>query len=107
MSSNIATLIDTYGERKAQIEALQAELDELRTSLIESGYDVVAGDKYVVEIGTHERTTVDYKTIVAKLEPSHQLLSAHTKVVPVTTVKVTDRRLLNGTKLNRKLKLAA
>lgn len=89
--SNLAKLVDDYGTLCAAISDLEIKKSALRQSILDVGRGAYEGQAYRVTVSISERATIDYKTICAKLEPSHQLVSAHTKVAEVSTVKVSGR----------------
>jgi hypothetical protein len=78
-NANINAIADELGQLAAQIAELTARQDALKKDLIDAGVDVVEGDLFratVTEV--HPSPRVDFAAIVAKLNPSRQLVAAHT-----------------------------
>ena len=88
--SSAGVIADELGKLRAQIKQLkdaQATLEEILKS---NGTGTATGKDYFVTITYGaQRKTVDWKTIAAKLEPSRQLVAAHTKTVTYDRVNVT------------------
>ena len=92
MSLNPYSLIaDDIGSLRAQIADLQAELKTAEGVLKKRGDGVYEGNEYRCTVSSTERTTVDWKKVAAKLEPSSQLVTAHTKHTPVTKLTCSAR----------------
>ena len=85
----IAFGADRLGQLRAEIAALQSEAKVIEASFKSEGPGVFEGHTFVATVVEAERTTVDWKAVAAKLEPSHQLVTAHTKVQTVTSLRVT------------------
>jgi hypothetical protein len=81
--------IDALGAIKAQIADLEAREKELREAVLALGEGSHEGRMFKVTVVTVERETLDMKAVRAKLSP--QFIVAHTRVTPVTTVKVAAR----------------
>jgi hypothetical protein len=83
----IEKLADELGLVKARIAALESEEAQIRQALVDSGQEVIEGELYRVTVSTGDVARVDYKGIVEKLEPSTQMLTAHTSHAERTIVK--------------------
>jgi len=81
--------IDALGAIKAQIAALEEREKELRDEVAAMGAGSHEGELFKVTVIMTERETLDMKAVRAKLSP--QFITAHTRVTPVTTVKVAAR----------------
>jgi len=92
MKSNLTTAIDRLGVIKAKMAELKREEDELRDVLIEHGPGAYEGDLFRATVTLSERSTLDMDAVRAKL--TAQFIRAHTKLTPVTTVRVVGR--ING-----------
>lgn len=92
MKSNLSTAIDRLGIVRAQMAELKREEDALRDVLIEQGPGAYEGDLFRATVSLSERATLDMDAVRAKL--TAQFIRAHTKLTPVTTVRVAGR--ING-----------
>lgn len=81
-----AALADLKAQREALADAMKAEAA--------GGFASFEGSAHVVTVSTTLRDTVDWKAVAAKLEPSRQLVTAHTATKPVTTLKVVGKAKL-------------
>ena len=84
-------LVDELGVLLAQIAQLTEQADIIKTSLKSTKYKDVYGEFFKAAIISQQRTVVDWQAIAQYLNPSHQLLSAHTSQKTVVSVKVTSR----------------
>lgn len=87
-----AKLADQLGETKAKIAALKAIEDDLKAQLLATGETEADGTMFRATVSFSNRETVDWKAVVEKLEPSRQLITAHTSYAPCTTVRVSARK---------------
>lgn len=88
-----AALVDDLGAINAAIAEMTAEATLLKSELkarIAEG-SAAEGDLFRVSHSVQNRTSVDWKTVAAKLNPSRQLVQAHTKESEVHIIKVTGR----------------
>ena len=83
--------IDRLGEIKARIADLEAVEKALRDEIAARGPGAYEGDVFRATVSTADREKINWQAIAEKLEPSRQLITAHTSSIPVTTVKVTAR----------------
>ncbi len=84
--SNLKTTIDALGALKAQIAELEIQEKALKASLGELEPGAYEGELYRVTVAKTDRETLDMEAVRAKLSP--QFISAHTRVTPVTTIRV-------------------
>jgi N-methylhydantoinase B/oxoprolinase/acetone carboxylase alpha subunit len=87
--SNLTSAIDRLGNVKAQIAALKREEDELKAVLIENGPGAYEGETWRATVSQSDRETLDMDAVREKLTP--QFIRAHTRVTPVTTVRLVAR----------------
>ena len=88
-----ARMVDQLGGLNAAIAAMQAEAKAVKQMLqerIEAG-DAAEGNAFRASHALQNRSTVDWKAVAAKLNPSRQLVSAHTKTAEVHVIKVSGR----------------
>jgi hypothetical protein len=86
-------VVDDLGGINAQIADLQAKAKVLKVELerrIEAG-TAAEGDLYRASHSVANRESVDWKAIAAKLNPSRQLITAHTSTKEVHTIRVAGR----------------
>jgi N-methylhydantoinase B/oxoprolinase/acetone carboxylase alpha subunit len=75
----LAATVDRLADIKAQIAALQAEEEELKNDLTESGAAAIEGTLHRAAITYGStRTTTDWQAVAQHLKPSRQLIKAHT-----------------------------
>jgi hypothetical protein len=83
--------IDTIGNLRAQIAELQAEIKGHEKALKSEGAGYYEGDLFAGTVSEVDTNRVDWKAVAAKLNPSHQLVSAHTKQGTSVRLTVTAR----------------
>lgn len=89
---DLASIVDQLGALKAQQADLKKRAGTLQAQLVEAGVTEADGALYRATISTHDVTSIDWAAVAAKLNPSHQLVTAHTSVAERTTVKIVARR---------------
>ena len=83
--------VERLGKLRARMADLKAEEAQLTATLEASGLRVVEGDLFRATVSTGEVRNVAWKAIAEHLEPSRQLVAAHTEIKSRTTVKVVSR----------------
>ena len=93
-SKTLAYMVDRLAEIKAQCADLKHEEEEIKAGLVATGYPVIESTGYRASIAQCDgRVTIDWKTIAERLNPSHQLISAHTSQgAPYAVVRVSARK---------------
>lgn len=90
LSPSVQSIIDEYGSIDAEIKRLTKQKESLSVQIKESGagrYTAAIYEALVYEV--KPRVTVDWETIALKFNPSHQLITAHTKTgEPSLSLKV-------------------
>lgn len=89
-----AEQIDRLGTLLATIAEMNAEAKLLKAALqvnIDAG-DADEGDLFRAAHSMAERDTVDWKTIAMRMEPTRQLVTAHTTTKVVHTIRVSARK---------------
>lgn len=95
MSTNeiLSKYADDLGYLRGRIASLQEEARDIEKLLKGYGIEELDGTHYRVTISYGVTTRrVDWKTVAAKLEPSHQLVAAHTRLTQADRVRVTALR---------------
>lgn len=76
----LAAFVDRLAEVKARIADLKAEEEQLKQLLIDSGEQVIESSSYRAAVSVVQgRVITDWKTVAEKLQPSVQLVTAHSK----------------------------
>jgi hypothetical protein len=88
----VAGLADELGAVRAQLADLKDREREIRNTLIEAGVKTLEDNLFRVLVVESMRTMIDWKSIAAKLKPSHQLVTAHTEDKEVISIRVSARR---------------
>ena len=83
--------IDTIGRLRAQIAELQLELKGHEAGLKSEGEGSYEGDLFAGTVSTVETDRVNWKAVAEKLNPSRQLVAAHTKASVSVRLTVTAR----------------
>ena len=93
MNTTIDNLIDALGEAKAAKAEAAAEekrlVDTLKGLIAEGTAE--EGDLFRAAHVVAVRETVNWKAVAAKLKPSTQLVTAHTRKATVHSIRVTAR----------------
>ena len=85
--------VDQLGNLKAQIAELQTKAKAIEASLKASGVARTSGLFFDANVFEQTRTSVDWESIAKKLEPSRQLVTAHTSESTSLVLKVTGRKV--------------
>lgn len=88
----VTGLADELGSVRAQMADLKDREREIRGTLIEAGISVLEDEIFRANVVESMRSTIDWKSVAAKLEPSRQLVRAHTSEKEVITIRVSARR---------------
>ncbi len=90
--ANTTGLADELGIIRAKMADLKDREVEIREVMIAAGISAFEDKKFRAVVVESLRTLIDWKSVAAKLEPSHQLVSAHTTQKEVTSIRVSARR---------------
>lgn len=100
----LANAIDRLGKIKATMANLAVEEKEEKDIIIKSGKDAFEGALFRATVSTTQRSTTDYKAVLAKLvedktitiERHNDLIEQFSKLgEPTTTVRVVARSAAN------------
>ena len=87
--------VDTLGQLLAQIALLTKQADAIKDAIKDSaslgGDKIVEGDLFKATYSESNRSSVDYKALLAELGATAQQIATHTKTTAVYTVKVTSK----------------
>lgn len=83
--------VDAYGALKAEFAELKARMDQAHALVVALGEGAHEGAMFRATVSTAEYKSVDRAAIIEKLQPSHQLLTAHTTYSERTSVRVVAR----------------
>lgn len=91
----LADIVDTLATIKAEIAELQARADTYKAALIAAEVRAVDGTKHRATISEAYPVKTDWQAIAARLQPSAQLVRAHTTQAtePTFTVRITARKI--------------
>jgi hypothetical protein len=92
--TDIKTIIDELGQLAAEIADLTERQDALKAELVAAGIKSDEGDLFRATVSTvYPSPRTDWAAVAKKLNPSHQLITAHTKLAkPYTKILVTVRK---------------
>ena len=86
---DIPGAVDALGRLLAQIADLEGQAKSLKSFLSGHGAGAYEGELFRATVSESERETLDMKAVREKLSP--QFIRAHTKLTPVTTVRVSAK----------------
>jgi hypothetical protein len=91
--SPLGAKVDRLGLIRAQMDALALEADDIRDELEAAALPVIEGTFYKASFASCQGATrIDWKTIAERLNPSAQLVRAHTKKsAAYTALKLTAK----------------
>lgn len=89
----LSAIVDRIAQLKAQISDLTQEETALKAALIDAGLEAIDGTLHRAAISWTVKKITDWRTIAEKLEPSRQLIAAHTSTgEPFATVRLFARK---------------
>lgn len=90
----LAAKVDQLGAMQAAIADMKRKADKIRTELEDAGLTDIEGQLYRASFATVAgRTATDWKTIAERLNPSRQLIAAHTTTgAPSTRLTIKARQ---------------
>lgn len=91
-TKSLIQVVDELGKLRAQIADLTAKEEQLKEALRDSGESEIDGKLFRVTVSRTNVNTVDWKEVANRLNPSNQLVQAHTTTKERITVKVTARK---------------
>lgn len=93
--AEITRAIDELAAIRAEIAELKAKEETRRLFLIAAGITAADGTQHRVTISTTYKVSIDWKTIAERLNPSTQLITAHTHKAeePTYTLRLSGRKV--------------
>ena len=90
----LTAAVDQLANLKAQIAQLQERESALKQSITESGFDIVEGTTHRAAVSHCDgRITTDWRAIAEYLQPSRQLVQAHTtQGEPYSVVRMSAKK---------------
>ena len=89
---NIAGQIaDELGAIRAALADLKKREDDARAKLLELGINSAEGQLFRVTVSHADRERVDWAAVAEKLQPSRQLITAHTIRAEVITIRTNSK----------------
>ena len=89
--NDLGVVVDQLGKLMAKIKDLSNQEAELKALLKDSGEPVVEGRLYRATVSKSEVSSVDWRAVAEKLEPSRQLVAAHTTESERVALRVVAR----------------
>ena len=87
LTPDLFALIDHAGALDSEIKALTKQLETIKATIKNQGAGDHAGFTFTAKVIESERVTIDYKAICEKLQPSRQLVTAHTSSAIVQSIR--------------------
>lgn len=89
LSPSLAAYIDEAGAIDAEIKRLTKQLDAIKATIKAQGAGDFGGFAFNAKVTEAERVTTDWKAVAEKLNPSYQLITAHTSSALVQSIRFT------------------
>lgn len=87
LNPSIFALVDEAGAIDAEIKRLEKQLETLKGDIKKLGNGEHTGFTFTAKVSESTRSTVDWQAIALKLNPSRQLVTAHTSDKTIVTLK--------------------
>lgn len=87
LTSDLFAQIDQAGAISAEIKALEKQLETLKATIKAQGAGKHAGFIFQAHVIDSDRESIDWRAIAEKLEPSRQLITAHTTRAVVQSIR--------------------
>lgn len=86
LQPSIDLLVDELGSLQDQAAALKTQIDSLKATIKAQGTGRYLGNRWQSLVSpVAEYKNVDWKSVAAHFNPSHQLITAHSTTVEATT----------------------
>ena len=80
-------LADKFAALKIEMEALEAELSAIKAQILDTGCDLLEGDRFKVTVGLQERTSISAKEAEKVLPAELYSVLAKTTMFPAVRYK--------------------
>lgn len=91
-NENLQAVVDELGRVRAQKDLLKAREEELRDIIKNADVPVALGERFEAKRVESDRNTVNWKKVAEHFNPSRQLVTAHTSVSHVVTIRTAVRK---------------
>lgn len=86
LNPSIDLLVDELGQLQDQAAALAAQIDTLKTTIKAQGAGRYLGSRWQSLVSpVAESKRVNWEAVAMHMQPSHQLITAHTSIVAATS----------------------
>jgi hypothetical protein len=92
VAKKLVGLADELGNIRAEMADLKNREEAIREIFINAKVDSLEDEIFRAKVVHSMRTSIDWKAVAAKLEPSRQLVTAHTSEKEVISIRVNARR---------------
>lgn len=89
--AQLSALADELGNVRNEIATLKDRERDIREKLIKAGVTSIEGETFRATVVEQIRTLIDWKAVAAKLNPSRQLVTAHTTNKEVISIRMSTR----------------
>ncbi len=90
-AQDLTAFVDELGTIRAQKKAIEKRETELKNIMVEAGFTDFEAETFKALRVEQMRTMVDWKAVAAKLEPSPQLVTAHTTKKEIISIRTSIR----------------
>lgn len=87
LTPDLYALIDEAGALDSEVKRLNAQLEAIKTQIKAHGAGDFGGFTFSAKVSVSERESIDWKSIAQRLEPSRQLIAAHTSRAFISSIK--------------------
>ena len=87
LNPSLFALVDEAGAIDAEIKRLEKQLETLKGDIKKLGNGEHTGFTFTAKVSESTRSTTDWQAIALKLNPSRQLITAHTSDKTIVTLK--------------------
>ena len=87
LTPDLFAQIDQAGSINAEIKSLEKQLETLKSAIKAHGTGKHAGFIFQAHVIDSDRESIDWRAIAEKLDPSRQLITAHTTRAVVQSIR--------------------
>jgi hypothetical protein len=89
--TELIDIVDQLAQIRAQIADLKCAEESFKAMLIASGHKAIDGTAHRATITNVPRTVTDWRAVADRLNPSPQLIRAHTTTGAAPTIRISGR----------------